>query len=144
MYMLIKSAVLIFSVLGYAMLYQKRRHPLCFFPITAVSGLTIAIYFAGIVNLLKPACYGMVFLGLVLLLRYFSFDRLRKIAADQSILFVALSAVWLYGVTRGAMLSHYDDGSHWYRICKAMNAENAFPTTPDIHFHGYVPGCKAT
>jgi len=141
MYTMAKCAVLLLAVLGYAMFYQKRRLPLCFFPITLVSGITVTLYLAGLAGFLKIGCYALLLPGLLALARYFSLERLKAFLSDQSILFTVFAAVWVYMITRGVMLAHNDDGTHWYRICKAMNYENAYPTTPDIVFYEYVPGC---
>jgi len=141
MYTIIKCAVLLLAVLGYAMFYQKQRLPLCFFPITLISGISVALYLAGLAGFLKIACYAVLLPGLLALVRYFSLERLKAVFSDQGILFTIFAAIWMFAITRGVMLAHNDDGTHWYRICKAMNYENAYPTTPDIRFYEYVPGC---
>lgn len=142
MYAVAKCAVLLLAVLGYAMFYQKRKLPLCFFPIVAASGMSIAVYIPGLIGLLKPACYVVVLLGLLAFLRFFDTKKLVSFFSDWSILYVICSLVWLYVITRGEMLSDFDEGTHWYRICKSMNYEHAFPSTPDIFFYDYVPGCQ--
>lgn len=38
-----KSAALLLAILGCAMLWQRRKLPVCFFPITAVSGATLVV-----------------------------------------------------------------------------------------------------
>lgn len=141
MYAIVKSAVLLLSVLGYAMYYQKRRFPLCFFPITLISGVTVTVYLAGLIGFLKIACYAVLLPGLLLLVRCFSLKRLKELVCDPAILFTVFAGAWVFMITRGAMLAHNDDGTHWFRIIKAMNYEDAYPTTPDIRYYEYVPGC---
>jgi len=142
MYMIMKSGILLLSMLGFAMLYQRRHLPLCFFPITAASGMTLVVYLAGLAGFLKLGSYAVVLLGLLLLIRYFDMKKIAAFFSDWSIWFVIVSVVWLYVITRGTMLADYDEGTHWYRICKSMHYEGAFPSTPDIFFFTYMPGCQ--
>lgn len=141
MYSAMKSIVLILAVLGYACLYQRKsRLPLCFYPITAVSGMTVLVYLLGIAGFLKVGCYAVAGCGVLLLLRYGSRSSLKAVLTDAGMLFTMGAVVWMLIITRGAMLSHIDDSTHWYRICNVMDCEGAYPSTPDIRFFTYVPG----
>lgn len=141
MYMMLKGIILLLTIMGYALYYQKKKLPLCFFPIVLVSSVTVAIYAGGLLGVLKLACYVICLPGLLLLITHVSLGRIKRVITDPAVLFAAISIVWLYVITRGTMLSYYDEGTHWYRICKAMHYEGAYPTTPDIIFYTYVPGC---
>lgn len=141
----VKAAVLAAAILGYASLFRKRKLPLCFFPIAFVSGVSLALYGFGFFGALKAGCYAILLCGVLLLLanhKHFHLRELREFLTDPVILFCVASGIWLFAITRGAALSHWDDGSHWYRICKAMYVEGTFPTTPDILYYNYVPGCQ--
>lgn len=141
MYAMVKTAALLLAILGYAMLWRERKLPVCFFPITFVSGITLAVYVFGLLGKLKWGSYFGVAAGGLLLLRYFSRERLKAFLSDWSTWFCIFAIVWIFVITRGETLYFWDDGSHWYRICKAMNFEGAYPTTPDILYYEYVPGC---
>ena len=141
----VKAVVLAAAILGYASLFQKRKLPLCFFPIAFVSGVSLTLYGFGFFSALKVGCYAILLCGVLMLLvnhKHFQIRALKRIIADPVILFCIVSCIWLFAITRGAALSHWDDGSHWYRICKSMYVEGAFPTTPDILYYNYVPGCQ--
>ena len=141
MYSAMKSIMLILAVLGYACLYQRKsKLPLCFFPITGVSGMTVLVYIFGIAGFLKAGCYVVAGCGVLLLLRYGSRASLKAVLTDAGMLFTVGAVVWMFVITRGTMLSHIDDSTHWYRICNAMDCEGAYPSTPDIRFYTYVPG----
>ena len=141
MYSAMKSIMLILAVLGYACLYQRKsKLSLCFFPITGVSGMTVLVYIFGIAGFLKAGCYVVAGCGVLLLLRYGSRASLKAVLTDAGMLFTVGAVVWMFVITRGTMLSHIDDSTHWYRICNAMDCEGAYPSTPDIRFYTYVPG----
>lgn len=140
MSVMVKSVALLLALLGYAMLWQRRKLPVCFFPITAVSGAAVAVYVTGICGSLQIGWYLVILLGMVLLLRFFSLEGLRRICLNGSILFCIAAGVIMFAATRGQMLYHWDDGSHWYRVCKALYFDGHYPTTPDILFYDYVPG----
>lgn len=130
------------GTVGWGLLYQRKRLPMCFFPVMFVSGISTVLYLFGLAGQLKIASYGLVLLGVLWLLLYAKKEALRGFVLDPSILFVCIGIVWLFVITRGTMLSHWDDGSHWYRVCKSVYYENAYPTTPDILYYDYVPGCQ--
>lgn len=140
MSVMVKSVALLLALLGYAMLWQRRKMPVCFFPITAVSGAAVAVYVTGMCGSLQIGWYLVILLGMVLLLRFFSLEGLRRICLNGSILFCISAGVIMFAATRGQMLYHWDDGSHWYRMCKALYFDGHYPTTPDILFYDYVPG----
>ncbi len=135
-------AVLALSVMGYGALYNRSRLPVCFFPVTLVSGVSVVLYGFGFLAALKMGCYAILLFGILMLLICRKGFRPIAFFSDWSFLFCLFAGVWLYVITRGAFLSHWDDGSHWYRICKSIYAEGAFPTTPDIMYYNYVPGCQ--
>ena len=54
--------------------------------------------------------------------------------------FMILCCVWVYFLMKGSAPSHCDDFSHWYRICKIMDADRSLPSTPDLLYQYYPPG----
>ncbi len=129
------------SLLGYALLWKaKTKLPICFFPITAISGMTVCVYIFGLLGLLKVGCIVVTLGGFFCLWFYRSWESVKVIISDWSILFCVFATIWLFFITRHSGLSHIDDYNHWYRICKAMNYDSTYPTTSDIRFYTYVPG----
>lgn len=116
-----------------------------FFGIIYASATSVILYLFALCNFLRVGLY--ILLGLELALLVYSLflvflkheNPLERINV-VSVIFVAVSAIWLFVITRNVGLSQWDDMSHWYRICKILNSENALPTTPDIMFPSYVPG----
>lgn len=138
----LKGAVLVLSLLGYGMTCKRCRVPVPFcFPV-AVSGVTVALYLMGFTGALDLAAYGVLLVGLILLLCTAGKGSLSSFFSQQAVWFILLSVVWLFVITRGVTLSHADDGSHWYRVNKAIFYEKAYPTTPDITYYDYVPGVQ--
>lgn len=135
-------AALALSIAGYGALYRRSRLPVCFFPVTLVSGVSVVLYGFGFFSALKIGCYAILAVGILLLLLCRKGFKPWTFFSDWSMLLCLVAGVWLYAITREAFLSHWDDGSHWYRICKAIYTEGAFPTTPDIMYYNYVPGCQ--
>ena len=135
-------AALVLSIAGYGALYKRSRLPVCFFPVTLVSGVSVVLYGFGFFSALKIGCYAILAVGIMLLILCRKGFNAWAFFSDFSMLFCLVAGVWLYAITREAFLSHWDDGSHWYRICKAIYTEGAFPTTPDILYYNYVPGCQ--
>lgn len=133
--------ILASSLLGYALFYKaKSKLPICFFPIIAISGITVFIYLFGLLGFLKLGCIFVTSVGFFCLARFFNWEKIKEIMTDWSILFGVFSVIWLFVITRHSGLAHYDDFSHWYRICKVMNYDGTYPATPDVSFYTYVPG----
>lgn len=129
------------SLLGYALLYKtKTKLPICFFPVTAISGMTVTVYLFGLVGFLKAGCFIVVIGGWLCLWFYRNWRNIKEIITDWSVIFAVFAVVWLFIITRHSGLSHWDDFTHWYRICKAMNYDGTYPITPDIDYYTYVPG----
>lgn len=128
------------SVMGYGSLFRRLRLPTCFFPITLVAGVSVTLYGFGFFAAMRMGSYAILLAGIALLAIYRR--HLRSFLLDPSLLFCVAAGIWLYCITRGGMIFHWDEGSHWYRVCKAIYVEGSLPTTPDIVYHNYVPGCQ--
>ncbi len=119
---------------------------IAFFPILFVAVATVISYVFGLIGLLKIG--SIIVLGLGLVLIPFSVIKqikdgnksLLKLFIEPSLLFLIIGIIWAFFITRNVGFSHPDDFSHWYKICKVLHADNAFPTNIDIRFTTYTPG----
>ncbi|WP_072445980.1 hypothetical protein [Blautia sp. Marseille-P3201T] len=139
---------LVGAILGYYFYYNMRwKKKNAYFPIIVVSWITFVMYIAGVLECLKWGTFSIVFIGWFLLFGIFvmtvkkkKLDFYIKAVFNSTIICMLIGLIWLWVITRGVGLSHYDDFSHWYRICKMMHVENAYPSQPDMYFPSYVPG----
>lgn len=141
------TVIFLLSLSGYYLAYGLfiKRH-VSFFPVLFAAFTVIILYVSGLAGILRAGFY--IILGLGILLIPFSVLKkkdgiiplLKETVLDPSLLFMAAGTVWIWLITKGVSLSHGDDFSHWYRICKMMHFENAYPTQPDTLFTTYVPG----
>lgn len=118
-----------------------------FFPVVYISAMTVVTYLFGLLGFLQAGVLATEVIGAVLLLLTLVMKRKKltlKNVLDGFInptsIVMLIGIVWAYVITRNVGLSHSDDYSHWYRICRAMSAENTYPSTPDIIFVTYPPG----
>ncbi|GEM_PF-2806914 len=116
-----------------------------FFPLCYISVSSLVIYLCGLCNILYVGIYLNIILGYVLLLITL-LDKRKQLKSmlisfcHPSVLFMLIGIIWAFVITRGVGISHIDDNNHWYRICKMLFAEDAFPRTPDLFFPSYTPG----
>ena len=143
----ILTVLFLISLLGYYIAYGMFiRHHISFFPLFFAAYTVVFLYIFGLAGFLRPGFYILLFLG-ILLIPFTIYKRkngivpfLRKTLSDPSLIYLAAGTVWIYVITRGVGISHCDDFSHWYKICKMMYFENAYPTQPDTFYTTYVPG----
>ena len=150
---------LLLSLLGYYLFYcsviSKRIE---FFPVVFISFVTSILYLFGLLDIIDPGVYLVTGLGCLLLIpaAFICFKqtiqaenvrakddlgkRVCKLFLNETVLFMLLSCVWIYFLMKGTGLSHCDDFSHWYRICKIMHADRALPSSPDLRYQYYPPG----
>ena len=129
------------AVIGYMLSYTAYvKKDLSFFPLLFIAVSSIVTFFFGLAGLLKAGPYVVVISGLLLL----GWSLYKKVSlralVHPACLFMLVGVIWAFVITRGVGLSQLDDFNHWYKICKIMHAEGAFPTTPDIDFPTYTPG----
>ena len=78
--------ILAAAILGYALLWKaKTKLPICFFPITAISGMTVCVYIFGLLGFLKIGCVVVTLGGFLCLWRYRSWHNIKSIFCDWSI-----------------------------------------------------------
>ncbi|MCR5384291.1 MAG: hypothetical protein K6E72_06635 [Saccharofermentans sp.] len=143
----ITAAAFFISLSGYYFGYGLFiRRNISFFPIFFTAYTVIVLYIFGLTGLLTAGFYTVLILGILMIpvavvkKRSEIIPLIKMTLKDPSLLFIIAGTVWIYLITKGVSLSHTDDFTHWYRICKMMHFENAYPTKPDMIFPDYVPG----
>lgn len=142
-------ALLILTLAGYYLTYHLFvKRSTAFFPALFVSFSALAVYASGMLVGLRPGvlavcgggCALLCLSGARLVMHPKEIGRVKKAVCSVESLFLLAAVCVAYFITRDSALSHWDDFSHWFRICKMMNAESALPTQPDMKFPTYVPG----
>lgn len=114
-----------------------------FAPFVAVSGVICILMFAGMLHVLKPACYALYAAGFIGFVHtYF----IRKVKPDYPLIaamlvFAVMLALCFY---RLPMLRS-DDFSHWGLVARHLLRYDAFPDSnaPWVHFQSYPLGSAA-
>ena len=143
----ILTVVFLISLFGYYLAYGLFiKHHVSFFPLFYAAYAVIFLYIFGLAGILKAGFYVLLTIG-ILLIPFAIYKGknevipfLRKTLTDPSLLYIAAGTIWVFVITKGVGISHCDDFSHWYKICKMMYFENAYPTKPDTFYTTYVPG----
>lgn len=131
------------SIVGYLTAYNVFvRKDEAFFPIVFCSFTVAVLFVFGLIGPLWLGTYVVLGLGVVLLPVGIYKGGVKSLQSllHPVVLFMLVGSVWAYVITRGVGISHRDDLSHWYRMCKALFYDGTFPKTPDITFVSYVPG----
>lgn len=138
----LRLTAMMLSMLGYILnerLWKGLKT--AFRPIVLCGFISLALYFAGLLNLLPEAAWTL-YLGGFLSLGY----ALRKRATHPDSLAPALLLLlltgWVVYKTRGAWVVSYDSFSHWATVVKSMAIEDRMPTFKDpiIMFQTYPLG----
>lgn len=111
-----------------------------FAPFMAVSGIICILMLAGMLHILKPACYALYAAGFVGFVHtYF----IRRVKPDYPLIaamlvFVAMLALCFYRLP----LLRSDDFSHWGLVARHLLRYDAFPDSnaPWVHFQSYPLG----
>lgn len=117
-----------------------RALPAACAPLSAMGLITLILYAGGMAHALLPAAWLVLVGGLAL----FGLMLYRRSAAllRWELLLFALGCLALYLRYRGALLTAYDDFSHWGMIVRQMLLNNRLPAAQDalITFQSYPPG----
>ena len=140
-------ALLLLSFVGYYTAYKTfiKGHS-SFYPMIYTALAVLFVYFGGLFGLISIAPIIFVLGGTILLpitvlyRRKKGSDALWCVSDLYVSIFIVLGIIWGYVVTRRIGLSHPDDFSHWFRICKVINDEELYPHTSDIRYPMYLPG----
>ena len=143
----ILAAAFFISMFGYYLGYGLFiRRNTSFFPLFYITYTVLVLYVSGLAGLLQAGFFAVLVIGIALIplaavkKKSGILPLIKKTLTDPSLLFMAAGTVWIWFITKGVGVSHGDDFSHWYKICKMMHFENAYPTQPDMLFPSYVPG----
>ena len=132
------------SIIGYLNIFKRRfKIPLeLLFPLLFTC-ISLIIFLAGILNMLK-VCSLLICLGGIVLLFYDLFKKRFVLPKYLNINIFIILAFFLYFtiICFNMHVMHYDNYSHWALICKCMFIKDAFPNFSDflISFKGYQPG----
>ncbi len=144
---IIVFSILVFSLIGYYCFYAYILNgEKAFAPITIISFITLTVYLFGCFEKTNWGCVFTLILGGVFFI-FFLYHRLKKREKKESNnlnvsteMFILIGIIWCWTISRNTVPTHFDDFSHWLRICKIMHAEGGFPCTPDNDFPHYLPG----
>ena len=144
---ILMTVLLVLSFAGFYLAFRTyvKDNP-AVFPVLFIAGSSVISYVFGLAGLLKLGAYIVIVIGITLIpvsivKQIETGNRnIFKLFMEPSLLFMLVGLVWAYFITRNVGLSHPDDFSHWYKICKVLHADNAFPTNIDIRFTTYTPG----
>ena len=144
---ILMTFLLVLSFAGFYLAFRTyvKDNP-AVFPVLFIAGSSVISYVFGLAGLLKLGAYIVIVIGITLIpvsivKQIETGNRnIFKLFMEPSLLFMLVGLVWAYFITRNVGLSHPDDFSHWYKICKVLHADNAFPTNIDIRFTTYTPG----
>ncbi|MDY6340312.1 MAG: hypothetical protein SPL61_12010 [Saccharofermentans sp.] len=137
----------VLALSGYFISYKRFTDwNTAFFPVSFISFSTVITYIFGLVGALKAGAILILILGIALLpitlLKSVNNKKINYLIylSDPVILFFIICTIWSMIISRMHLLSDTDDLVHWYRICKILYADNAFPTNIDIYYTTYTPG----
>ena len=128
--------------LGYTVFVKR---PAAFFPLIYISYSVTVLYLFGLTGHLKTGYYALIFTGIFFLpvvIRNFKeelMSGLKEAFSELSWLYMAIGIIWIFVITADLGVSHPDDFSHWFKICRIMHFESAYPSTPDLNFSTYPP-----
>lgn len=145
----VRLLALCFCLYGYIRWLCGKIRPE-FTPAVLFAGIGAAMFFAGILNIMRLAAAGILAGGAVLAVRGMfgkrrSRNGFKKLLCPALIFYagvLALLAVLIYG----AKFTEYDDFSHWATVLKVMLRNNRFPNFEEsdiIYFPSYPPGTAA-
>jgi len=133
--------LLIISVFGYcAYLKKKWNVRIEFGPAIVSAGISSILFAAGIMNVLKYAAYLLLVTGILLFVLNFR-SLLKKRIWIVSVLLLALM-FYAAVLAKDAMITSYDNFSHWLTVVKNMVLTDRMPNFSDvlIEFQSYPLG----
>ena len=137
------TALTIIAAMGaYSFYTNELKKESAFFPVTYISAVVLIMYMSGLSGSLKTGQIIAYALGFICIAKRKDhiLQDIKTMLTDPVIWIFIAGSIWSFVITRGVSPSHPDDFSHWFRICKAMNADGMLPRTPDISYVTYAPG----
>lgn len=138
-----KLIILLLSLLGYIFYTHRKGVALCFSPILAISSLSLAMFLAGLMNIMPLAAAGLLAVGLLLL---FHTIHSRQFSLSKEHLYVGIFFLVSYFFfafrLRHTQVSWYDNFSHWAMVVRDMLKTDHLPnfTSYLIDFQSYPTG----
>lgn len=138
-----KLIILLLSLLGYIFYAHRRGIALSFSPILAISSLSLAMFLAGLLNIMPLAVAGILAGGLLLL---YQAVQNRQLSFTKEHLYVGiffLASYFFFAFRlRHTQLNWYDNFSHWATVVRDMLKTNHLPNFSSylIDFQSYPTG----
>lgn len=134
----IKLFLLLLSLLGYIFYVQKKGIVLCFSPIIAISSLSLAMFMAGLLNIMPLAAAGLFIGGLLLFCQTVRGKHL-SVSRHRSMCVFFLVAYFFFAFRlRNTQVNWYDNFSHWALVVRDMLKTNHLP-----NFASYLVGFQS-
>lgn len=132
------------STIGYVLFINKKTKlpyvlslPLLF---TVIS---IIIFIAGILNIMKLTAALICLIGLITFVYYLIHKEIEyKKLNKASLILVVITIIYITIIGQGLHITHYDNFSHWGLIARTILTKHHFPNFEDtvIMFKNYQPG----
>lgn len=138
---ILRLLILVFSFYGYIQFFRKRVK-LEFSIGIIFCSIGSAMFFAGILNIMKETAIIICLFGLVLAVQsVYKKEKLQKVICTGTIFF-GVSCVLLFILLYGSKFVGYSDFSHWGVASRVLLQENRFPNfmDADIDFQSYPLG----
>lgn len=139
----IRVILLCLSCYGYLyLIVDKGKIKVEFSPAILFSAIGSAMFFAGILNILKETCVAILVAGIIFAIYSFvkKYNPLRFICPGT--IFFLICLVYFCYFYYGRKLQSYDDFSHWGTVARLMLESNRLPNFQDniIMFQSYPTG----
>lgn len=141
--LIIRFGVLFLIFLGYALWFRQMNVRQEFAPVIICSSIGAAVFLAGILNVMPLAVVAIVLFGLFQL-RYLR--DIKELVNDTAFIVSAgvFLMIYLYfgWLSRGTILTHYDNFSHWALVARDIVEKNSLPNFQSelITFQAYPTG----
>ena len=146
---IIKIIILILSLIGYYLLFQRKvKLKEEFIPIVVIVSISLIMFIAFILNIAILGTILITLAGLIFLLKsvYEMIKNKEKPKINFNIIFLAIFVIWAAIILKGTILIHYDNFSHWGMIAREMLITDKLPNfeSTTIMFTSYPPGTACT
>lgn len=135
------------SIIGYCLFIKYKLNIKSELLLSLIfSGITLIMFFAGLLNILKVVALIILISGIVLFIITFINNKNNIIKSlkkpNFNIIIIAIFILYVTIVYSSFNLLHYDNFSHWGTIAKNMILNNSLPNfqSTAIEFKAYQPG----
>lgn len=143
--LMIRLLLFLLSSYGYWDYFRKEAKMNVFFlPAFTICLQTMLLFFAGLLNILKPVAVLIFAFGLLLAVVTLYREGRESIRPYLNVgyVFLGISFALVFIATKGHIFSHWDDFNHWAVIERCMLETDRYPTFKDsmVRFRSYAPG----